>query len=539
MDISGMTCSGCESSVSRLLTAEGVQKKAVNYREKKATVTYDEDVLSTAELAELVDRSGHYQVTGFVGEASEDNNAKHLIIVGGGSAAFAAALEAQSLGSRVTLINAGLPIGGTCVNVGCVPSKNLIRVAESLHNAKNNRFEGLHTEGRVSAFKALINQKRELVGDLQQQKYVDVIKDIDGITQVKGRATLSSPTSVEVNGETISSDNILLATGSRPNIPDINGLHDVNFLTNESAFELEELPESIIVLGGRYIALEIAQMFARLGSEVTILQRSDRILPNESRDLTDALTGYLEDEDLAVVTGNQIQKISETEAGITVETQVNGELKTYSAEKLLVATGRRSNTDNMGLETVGVAVKHAGGIQVDKNLQTSIPTIYAAGDVLNENMFVYTAAYEGKLAARNALLGETTATDYSALPWVIFTDPQVTGVGLDEAQARAQGINAEVSVLPMEYVPRALAARDTRGMIKLIRDSDTDRLLGARILAPEGAEMIMEVTLAIQYGITVRGLIDMFHPYLTNAEGIKLAALTFDKDVKELSCCAT
>ncbi len=539
MDISGMTCNGCESTVSRLLTADGVQEKTVNYRERNAKVSYDEDVLSSEDVTELVNQSGHYKVTGVEGEASDEGNEKHMIIIGGGSAAFAAAIEAQSIGARVTLINDGLPIGGTCVNVGCVPSKNLIRAAESLHKADRNAFAGIVTDGRVTDFKALINQKRELVNELQQQKYVDVISGMEGIQQIKGRAKVTSPTSVEVNGATITGDVLLIATGARPNIPDIKGLMDVNYLTNESAFELEELPTSIIVLGGRYIALEMAQMFARLGSDVTILLRSDRILPNESSDLTDALTGYLEDEGLTVVTNNKIQEVTESKDGVRVETLVNGEPKSFTAERIIVATGRTPNTSNMGLKDVGVDLKSDAGVVVDETLKTSIDSIYAIGDVLNENMFVYTAAYEGKLAARNALLGESKQSDYSVLPWVIFTDPQVVGVGLDEKQASATGINAETSVLPMEYVPRALAARDTRGFVKLIRDADTDLLVGARILAPEGSEMIMEIALSMKYGITVKGLIDMFHPYLTNAEAIKLAAITFDKDVKELSCCAT
>jgi len=524
MNISGMTCSGCESTVSRLLSADGVEAKVVNYRERNAEVSYDEDVLSPEDLAGLVNQSGHYKVTGVEGETPASSSEKHMIIIGGGSAAFGAALEAQSLGARVTLINAGLPIGGTCVNVGCVPSKNLIRAAETLHKAESNPFNGIQTGGRVTDFKALINQKRQLVNELQEQKYVDVIADVDGIQQIPGRAKVTSSKSVEVNGKTIAGDALLIATGARPNIPNIEGLDDVNYLTNESAFELDALPKSLIVLGGRFIALEIAQMFSRLGSEVTILQRSERILPDEDSDLTDPLTGYLEDEGLRVVTSNQFQRITESENGIAVETRVNGELRTFTAEHLLVATGRTPNTDNMGLEDIGVELKSDAGIIVDGTLKTSIDSIYAVGDVLNKNMFVYTAAYEGKLAARNAILGESNETDYSVLPWVIFTDPQVVGVGLDERQALAAGINAESSVLPMEYVPRALAARDTRGFVKLIRDADTDLLVGARILAPEGSELIMEIATAMNYGVTVQGIIDMFHPYLTNSEAIKLAA---------------
>jgi mercuric reductase len=193
----------------------------------------------------------------------------------------------------------------------------------------------------------------------------------------------------------------------------------------------------------------------------------------------------------------------------------------------------------MGLEEIGVALNAQRYVTVDEYLQTSIPNIYAAGDVLGENMFVYTAAYEGKLAASNALSSEKKERDYTALPWVVFTDPQVAGVGLDELQARNRSIDAEAAVLPLTHVPRALAARDTRGFIKLIRDRQNDKLIGARILAPEGSELLMEVAVAIKFGITTEQLKDMFHPYLTLSEGIKLAAITFNKSVTELSCCAT
>lgn len=540
MDIKGMTCDHCATSITKVLNADGIVEKKVSFRTGSAGVSYDADRISPAEITAMINATGQYHVTGSHEEnGSEGGSQKHLIIIGGGSAAFAATIEAREQGAKVTMINDGLPIGGTCVNVGCVPSKNLIRAAETLHRSKNNPFPGIKTQGSIIDFRAVINQKSSMVQDLRQEKYINIIKDMENFRLVKGRAKLISPTSIIVNGETIKGDNILIATGARPRIPEINGLENVPYLTNEGAFELDYLPESIIVMGGRYIALETAQMFARFGSNVTILQRSDRILPSEAADLTEALTGYLREEGLNVVTGNNIQRVYEKDGHILVDSKVNGEFKTFKAEKLIVATGRTPNTAHMGLEEVGVKLKGDDSIIVDDTLQTSVSSIYAAGDVLGDHMFVYTAAYEGKLASRNALNDGRVKSDYTVLPWVIFTDPQVTGVGLDENQAKAQGINAETSILSLDYVPRAIAARDTRGFIKLIRDIDTDKLIGARILAPEGAELIMEVSLAIKYGITVKELVDMFHPYLTMAEGIKLAAITFGKDVKELSCCAT
>ncbi len=464
---------------------------------------------------------------------------KHLLIVGGGGAAFAAALKASGLGARATIINDGLPMGGTCVNVGCVPSKTLLRAAEALHRTQQpSAFAGIETTGKLVDFATVIRQKRELVEALRQAKYADVIGDDPNIRFVHGRGRLIDARTVEVNGERLSGDAVLLCTGARPAVPEIPGLADVPFLTNESAFELTELPESLLVLGGRYVALECAQIFSRLGSRVTVLQRSARILPNESPALTDELTAHLKAEGLGIVTGVAIQWVFTEGAGIAVEAVVNGKREIFRASRLLVATGRTPNSDGLGLKQAGVTVDAQNFISANDHLATTVPGIYAAGDVIGEPMFVYTAAYEGALAAENALAGASRQRDYTALPWVVFTDPQVAGVGLDLSQAEAAGLDAEASTLPLSQVPRAIAARDTRGFVQLIRDRKTDRLLGARILAPEGGELLMEAALAIRHGITVRELTTAFHPYLTLSEGIKLAALSFGKDVKKLSCCA-
>ncbi|MBI4660608.1 MAG: mercury(II) reductase [Verrucomicrobia bacterium] len=465
---------------------------------------------------------------------------KTLVIIGGGSAAFSASLKAADLGARAVIINDGLPMGGTCVNVGCVPSKTLIRGAEALHRAAHPpAFAGIATSGRLVSFKEVIEQKRALVQELRQAKYADVIGDNPNITFIKDRARLLDARTVATDTLKLKADAILIATGARPSLPPIPGLDTVHYLTNETAFELETLPESLLVLGGRYIALECAQMLARFGSRVTVLQRSDRILPDEAPDLTEALAGYLRQEGLEIVTGVSTRRVTQEKDGVSVEADIGGQRRTFRATHLLVATGRAPNVEKLGTATVGVKIDRHGGIAVDDTLQTSVPGIYAAGDVLGQNMFVYAAAYEGSLAAENALTDARRHRDYTALPWVIFTDPQVAGVGWDEKQAKAQGIDAQVTVLPLSHVPRSLAARDTRGFIKLIRDRQTDRLVGARILAPEGSELLMEIALAIKFGIPVRELTACFHPYLTLSEGVKLAALAFSKDVGKLSCCAS
>jgi mercuric reductase len=301
---------------------------------------------------------------------------------------------------------------------------------------------------------------------------------------------------------------------------------------------LEDLPGHLIVIGGRYIALENAQMMARLGSRVTVLQRSARILPTEAPEITDALTGLLRAEGMDVLTGTAIQSVASGPDGVSVQVLVDGESTEIQGTHLFMATGRLGNTDDLGLEALGIGTDGSGYLKTGPDLRSTVSTVFGAGDVLGDNQFVYTAAYEGKLAAQNAFRGGIARADYSVLPWVVFTDPQVAGVGMDERQAEEAGLTVDVSTIGLEHVPRAIAARDTRGFITLIRNRATDVLVGARILAPEGSELLMEIALAIRHRVTVDSLKSEFHPYLTMSEGIKLAAISFDKSVGKLSCCA-
>ncbi len=537
-NVEGMTCDNCAFTIDRKLEMIGVKEKNVSYSESKVTVMLDETKISAENIKEKINNNTHYKVVSFKEIKQEEQN-KHLIIIGGGSAAFAATIQAKEYGVKVTMINEGLPIGGTCVNVGCVPSKNLIRASETIYKSNHNAFKGITSSSKLSNFKALIQDEQELVLSLREQKYINIIKDMENFELIEGRASLISGTSVKVNEAIIRGSHILIATGAHPLIAEIEGLNKVNYLTNEEAFVLESLPKSMLIVGGSYIALEIAQMFSRLGTKITILQRSAQILSNEQEDISNNLSKYLREENIDILTSSDIKNVKEDEYGITVCTFIDGIEKFIKAEKIVIATGRKANSLNMNLEAIGVKLQNNSGIKVNDFLQTDVETIYAVGDVLGTNMFVYTAAYEGKLAVDNAFSTLKKPVDYSVLPWVIFTDPQVAGIGLDENQAKKKGIDYEVSTLPLSYVPRAITAKETRGFIKLLRNRVDDKLIGARILATEGSELLMEIALAIRFGIKVSELKDLFHPYLTLSEGIKLAAIAFNKNVKELSCCAT
>lgn len=461
-----------------------------------------------------------------------------LIIVGGGSAAFAAAIRANDLQLSTLLVNTGLPLGGTCVNVGCVPSKFLIRAAESTRHSMLSPFEGVKPKGAEVDFKKIIQQKKVLVSEMQKRKYLDLITDLENVTVMEGLAELVDRNTISVKGETYKGIKITIATGSTTAIPPIEGLRDVPYLTNDKLFDIEEQPDSLIIVGGGYIGLEIAQLYNRLGTRVTVIEALDRVLANETPDITNELTRHLVAEGVEIRTNTIIKRVWKENISIKAEIEINGQRHNIGASHLVIATGRKANTDNLGLEKAGVKTGRKGHVVVNEYLETNVPNIYAIGDVNTFPQFVYTAAYEGTIAVGNAFQGSNNKIDYSVLPWVVFTDPQVAGVGMDEEQAREKGISHETSVMPLSEVPRSIAALDTRGFIKLIRNPDTDQLLGARIVAPEGSELIMELSLAIKYGITVTELASALHPYLTLAEGVKLAAMSFTKDVKKMSCCA-
>ena len=459
-----------------------------------------------------------------------------LAVVGAGSAGFSAAITAAEQGARVALIGHGT-IGGTCVNVGCVPSKTLIRAAESLHNARvAARFAGVRGEARLDDWQALVSQKDELVADLRRAKYVELLPGYNRIAYIEGWARLS-PEGIQLNGQLLRVGKTIVATGASPARPSIDGISDVDWLTSTTALELQQLPPSVLVIGGGYIGCELAQLFARAGVRVTLVCRS-RLLPEGEPEISEALAAYLREEGVDVRTGLTYRRIRRTGRGVTLDVASGIASEALEAEVVLAATGRSPNTGGLGLADVDVAVTDNGGIRVDEHLRTSNPRVYAAGDVTGRHQFVYMAAYGARLAALNALNGDRHRYDAAAMPMVTFTDPQVASVGLTGAAGLAAGHDVKTSVLPLAAVPRALAARDARGLIKLVADRTTDRLLGAHILAPEGADSIQTAALAIKHGMTTKELGATLFPYLTTVEGLKLAAQAFEKDVAKLSCCA-
>lgn len=460
-----------------------------------------------------------------------------LIVVGAGSAGFSASITAAEAGKRVALVGHGT-IGGTCVNVGCVPSKAMIRAAEAAHGgASAARFPGIVPCAHAVDWTAVVKGTADLVKEMRHKKYIDLLPAYENVSYIEEGPARLVEGGVAVGGRVISAPRVLIATGSRPHIPLIDEIEAVETLDSWGLLTLPDRPKSILVLGGGYIGCELAQMVSRLGVKVTLVTRS-RLLPGVEPEVTEALTEALKVEGITVETGLAYVSVAKAAGGVNLIVERGGKTEDLTAERLVVTTGRIANSENLGLEELGIETDARGSIKVGQDMATTRAGVWAAGDVTDRDQFVYMAAYAAKVAINNALGLEPMRYDNAAMPWVVFTDPQVAGVGLSEAEAKKAGYDVKTSVITLDNVPRAAAARDTRGLIKLVADAKTDRLLGGQIAAPEGSDTIQTLAMALKFGMTARALGETIFPYLTTVEGLKLAAQTFDKDVAKLSCCA-
>ncbi len=458
----------------------------------------------------------------------------NLAILGSGSAAFAAALKASEHGARVLLTEFD-EIGGTCVNRGCIPTKNLIHASIIYKNALKG-FSGIKTKANLD-FSQLIAQKDELVAELRNAKYISVAENDENIDLVNGRAYFVSPSEIKVNGEIYKAEKFIIATGASPAIPAIKGIEEAGCLTSRTILQLDELPESLIIIGGGYIALEIGQLFFRLGSEVTILERGNRILSKVEPVISEHLYKYMVEDGIGIHTSASVSEVRKVGNEKEVIVKINGELMKLKAKHILVATGRKPNTENLGLEKVGVRVDSRGFIKVDQELKAA-ENVWAAGDVIGEPMATPVAAKEGIVAAENAIANKHRTVDYDTIPRAIFTHPEIGIVGMTERDAENAGFNCLCRTLLMKDVPKARAIRETRGVIKMVAEERTKRILGVHMLGDRAADVIHEAALAIKHRMTIDEIIDMVHVYPTMSEAIKMVAQTFYKDVTKLSCCA-
>jgi len=528
-----------------------------------------------------------------------------LIIIGGGAGAFAAAIKANELGAKTLMVNHGLPLGGTCVNVGCVPSKKLLWAGEVMHQAKHHGIPGIDIEVKGFDFQKVVQDELDLVEKLRKEKYEKVLKHLEHVTHVEGRAEFVSKNEVEIvliksnhhrhsgnsersveasrisNGDKrfwtssprcsfgeagqndeiemtfqtgskpqkVQSKKFIIAAGSTATVPPIENIREVGFITHIEALKLEQQPKELTVIGAGPVGLEFAQMYSRFGTKVTILHRGSSIFRGEEELIT-RLTEILTNEGITIKTNVQVKSTRKEGGKKVVSYIIDGKKEEVSGDEILLATGKTPNTQKLGLDKAGVDVDpstHSASsgqdgsgqaIKVNPQFQTSQPHIFAVGDVTNAPLRLEpTAGREGTLAAENALNGTKNSIDYDAVPWTIFTDPQLAGVGLTEDEQMKRLKVCACRTVSFSDIPKAMTMRRTEGLIKMAIHPETKQIMGVHILAPNASELIAEAMVLIKNKNTIDDVVNSLPMFPTLSESIKIAALSFTKDISKLSCC--
>lgn len=465
------------------------------------------------------------------------DNTFDLIIIGGGAGAFAAAIKANELKAKTLMVNKGLPLGGTCVNVGCVPSKTLLWAGEVIHLAKNHQIPGIDIEVKNFDFATVVAHELDLVAKLRTEKYEKVLSSLENVTHIEGKARFVSPEEIEVEGQIYRAKKFIIAAGSTATVPPIDGIKEVGFITHIEALQLKQQPKELIVVGAGPLGLEFAQMYARLGTKVTILHRGASIFRGEE-ELTTRLAEILTEEGITIKTNVQVKSASK-EGDRKVLTYTTGEKEEeVSADEILLAAGKTPNNQDLGLDKAGVELDEKQAIKVNPNFQTSQSHIYAVGDITNGPLRLEpTAGREGTLATENALKDTQNSIDYTSVPWTIFTDPQLAGVGLTEDQQMEKFGTCMCKTVSFKDVPKAIIMNRTEGLIKMAIHPETKQIMGVHILAPNAGELIAEAMVLVKNKNTIDDVVNSLPMFPTLSESIKIAALSFTTDISKLSCC--
>ena len=566
IEVNGMTCDHCVARVNKFITAvPGVKHIDTVLKENKSHILADDNVNIKAVVLSIENagyKPGKYDVS----ETQEtdknaniepskgisDNGKKNagggydydLIIIGGGSAAFSSAIYAAEKNLRVCVIENWV-IGGTCLNRGCVPSKHFIEAGRIYYEPLNNKYKGVEIKQKSIDMEMLVKEKNILLTALRQVKYYNVLEGYPQIKFINGTGRFISKNAVEIipSGEagqpyTISSEKFIIATGSKNRILDIPGLGDTGYMTNTQLLEIGYIPKTLLIQGTRALALEFAQMFRRFGSRVVITGRANRVALNEEPEISGELENILRNEGIEILLASEIKKLYKKEGKKYAEIQTVNGIKVIEFDEFLMAAGIVGNSTELNLDAIGVETDENGFIIVNDELKTSEDNIYAAGDITGKWFFVTTAAYEGKIAASNLLDGTHIKPDYSAVAHTTFTDPEVSSVGLTEEQAVKAGYDIEKAVFPISYTPKAQAIFKTEGLVKMIAEKETGRVIGIHMLAHNSSETIQQASVYIQNNYTVGRIGQEIGVYPTMAESLKLCAQTFTKDISKLSCCA-
>jgi len=463
-----------------------------------------------------------------------------LIILGSGSTAFAAALRATGYGARVLMFEKSVT-GGTCINWGCIPSKTMIHAALFRHEAElaGKMGHGIEEHGPALDAEQLFRHRESVVSVLRKERYLDVLNNMKGLELIRGTARFIDSRTVECDGVHYKGERFLIAVGGNPRVPPLPGLEKVDYLTSRSALLLHSLPGSLVIIGGGVVAVELGQMYRRLGCRVTILEHGPRLLPGVEEELSAALEEVLVQEGIRIVLNASFCSADRVGDLSVVHADVNSKRHKFTCEKLLLAVGSEPATGGIGLEKAGVAIDRRGYITTDNRMRTSAEGIWAAGDVTGRIMIATVGAREGIVAVDNMFNeGCGCEMDYLAAPMAIFTDPEVAMIGHGEKSARQAGIEIVVNSMQVSSIPKARVTGHTSGVIKMIAEKGSGRLLGVHLICHRGADLINEASLAIRMKATVTDLANTMHVYPSIGEGLKLCAQGFSRDISLLSCCA-
>lgn len=467
---------------------------------------------------------------------SISNNKFNLIIIGAGAAGFAAAIKADELKAKTLMINSGLPMGGTCVNVGCVPTKFLLEVAKDYYQANNSRFSSLSSSAKID-FAKLMEEKDALVNSLRKSNYQDVLSNLPNVTYREGRVKFISEKEINIEEDKCAADKFIIATGSSPRIIPIEGLKGTGFLTNRTALELKRLPESLLVIGAGPIGLEFAQVFARLGTKVSVVELMGYILPQAEPVISEELRRCLEEEGIKIITSCKIKRVEKKQGKKIVQIEKDNNSQELEAEEILLAAGVVGNSQDLGLENLGIELDKNGFVKVNEYLQTTKPHIYAAGDVIGAPWLETIAAKEGNITVKNALTKEKIKMDLFNIPYAVFTSPQVASVGMKESEYMAQYGTCLCRMVKMDRIPKAKAIKETKGLIFMVIGHKDKKVRGVHIVSELASEIIHEATLAIKQGLTINEIIDTVHVFPAFSEAIKIVAQSFKHTPERMSCC--
>ncbi|NOQ78341.1 MAG: NAD(P)-binding protein [Gammaproteobacteria bacterium] len=450
---------------------------------------------------------------------------RNIVVIGGGAAGLVTSYIAAAVKAKVTLIEKH-KMGGDCLNTGCVPSKALIRSAKfksHIERAKEFGFE--ETQANFN-FKDIMQRVKRVISQVEPHDSVERYTSL-GVECLHGEATITSPFSVEVNGRSLTTKNIVIATGARPFVPPLEGLEDVGYLTSDNLWDLPALPKRFLILGGGPIGCELAQSFARLGSQVILVERNARIMKREDPEVSDIVQSRFLQDGIDLRLQHQAQKFAIIDGDKTlICTNNEGETISIRFDELLIALGRKANVSGFGLDNLEIPLTKQGTIEVNEYLQTRYPNIYACGDVAGPYQFTHTAAHQAWYASVNSLFRGFKAfkADYSVIPWATFTDPEVARVGLNELEAGEQNIAYEMSRFDIDDLDRAIADEEAHGFIKVLTVPGKDKILGVTIVGEHAGDLIAEYVLAMRHGIGINKILSTIHIYPTLAEANKYVA---------------